>query len=60
MGINQCGRIIRIDTKPVRAAGRATVGVKLLDLDADDKVAAAIVIPPKDPKSSTENGPLLR
>jgi DNA gyrase subunit A len=27
-------------------AGRSTSGVKLLNLDTDDKVAAAVVIPP--------------
>ncbi|MFC6645966.1 DNA gyrase subunit A [Granulicella cerasi] len=46
MVISQFGKIIRIDTKTVRAAGRATMGVKLLDLDDADKVAAAMVIPP--------------
>jgi DNA gyrase subunit A len=60
MVISQFGKIIRIDTKSVRAAGRATMGVKLLDLDDDDKVAAAMVIPPEDPKSPTENGALLQ
>ncbi|MBS1815392.1 MAG: hypothetical protein JSS87_10990 [Acidobacteria bacterium] len=30
----------------IRAAGRSTQGVKLLNLDTDDKVAAAVVIPP--------------
>jgi DNA gyrase subunit A len=60
MVISQFGKIIRIDTKSVRAAGRATMGVKLLDLDTDDKVAAAMVIPPEDPKTPTENGALLQ
>ena len=46
MVISQFGKIIRIDTKSIRAAGRSTSGVKLLDLDTDDKVAAAVVIPP--------------
>jgi hypothetical protein len=41
-------------------AGRSTSGVKLLDLDTDDKVAAAVVIPPEDPKSQPENGTLLQ
>jgi DNA gyrase subunit A len=59
MVISQFGKIIRIDTKSVRSAGRATMGVKLLDLDADDKMAAAMVIPHEDPKSPTENGALL-
>jgi DNA gyrase subunit A len=60
MVISQFGKIIRIDTKTVRAAGRATMGVKLLDLEADDKVASATIIPPEDPKSPTENGALIQ
>ena len=32
MVISQFGKIIRIDTKSIRAAGRSTRGVKLLDL----------------------------
>ncbi len=51
MLISQFGKIIRIDTKTIRSAGRSTSGVKLLNLDPDDKVAAAVVIPPEDPKS---------
>ncbi len=60
MVISQFGKIIRIDTKSVRAAGRAAGGVKLLDLDTDDKVAAAMVIPPEDPKTGGEGGGLLQ
>jgi DNA gyrase subunit A len=60
MVISQFGKIIRIDTKTVRAAGRGTSGVKLLDLDQDDKVAAAMTIPPEDPKVQPENGTLLQ
>ena len=56
MVISQFGKIIRIDTKGVRAAGRSTSGVKLLDLDPDDKVAAAMTIPPEDPKPNTDDG----
>ncbi len=33
MVISQFGKIIRIDTKSIRAAGRGTQGVKLLDLE---------------------------
>jgi DNA gyrase subunit A len=46
MVISQYGKIIRIDTRTVRAAGRITSGVRLLNLDAEDKVAAAVIIPP--------------
>jgi DNA gyrase subunit A len=60
MLISQFGKIIRIDTKTIRSAGRSTSGVKLLNLDPDDKVAAAVVIPPEEPKSITENGQLLQ
>jgi DNA gyrase subunit A len=60
MVISQFGKIIRIDTKTVRAAGRATMGVKLLDLESDDKVASAMVIPPEDPKVQAEDGSLLQ
>ncbi len=48
MVISQFGKIIRIDTKTIRAAGRATQGVRLLNLEADDKVAAAVIIPPEE------------
>jgi DNA gyrase subunit A len=60
MVISQFGKIIRIDTKSVRSAGRSTSGVKLLDLDSDDKVAAAVVIPPEESKTEPENGTLLQ
>ncbi len=60
MVISQFGKIIRIDTKTIRSAGRSTQGVKLLDLDNDDKVAAAMTIPPEDPKTQPENGTLLQ
>ena len=41
------------DIKQVRTVGQATIGVCLLDLDGDDKVAAAMGYPPGDPKSTT-------
>ena len=51
MVISQYGKIIRIDTKTIRAAGRSTQGVRLLHLEEEDKVAAAVVIPPEEAKS---------
>ena len=60
MLISQFGKIIRIDTKTIRSAGRSTSGVKLLNLDTDDKVAAAVIIPPEDAKVQPENGTLLQ
>ncbi len=60
MVISQFGKIIRIDTKSIRAAGRSTQGVKLLDLEDQDKVAAAVVIPPEEVKIQPEEGTLLQ
>jgi DNA gyrase subunit A len=61
MVISQYGKIIRIDTKTIRAAGRATQGVRLLNMDADDKVAAAVVIPPDEVNGKEEEqGTLLQ
>jgi DNA gyrase subunit A len=45
MLISQFGKIIRMGTDTIREAGRATQGVKLLSLDGDDRVAAAVVLP---------------
>lgn len=36
------------------------MGVKLLDLDPDDKAAAAMGIPPEEPKTPMEGGALLQ
>jgi DNA gyrase subunit A len=52
MLISQYGKIIRIATNQIREAGRSTQGVRLLQLDSDDKVAAAVVIP----REEVENG----
>jgi DNA gyrase subunit A len=64
MVISQFGKIIRIDTKQVRAAGRATQGVRLLNLEPEDKVAAAVIIPPEELSGSGnpegEQGTLLQ
>ena len=48
MVITQFGKIIRVDTKTIRNAGRATQGVRLLNLEPEDKVAAAVIIPPEE------------
>jgi DNA gyrase subunit A len=57
MVISHYGKIIRIDTKSIREAGRSTQGVRLLSLDAGDRVAAAVVIPPEEKE---ETGTLLQ
>jgi DNA gyrase subunit A len=59
MVISQFGKIIRIDTKQVRAAGRATQGVRLLTLEPEDKVAAAVIIPPEELNGNNHDEPTL-
>jgi len=44
MLISHYGKIIRIDTRQIREAGRSTQGVRLLQLEPGDKVAASCVI----------------
>ena len=56
MVISQFGKIIRIDTKGIREAGRSTQGVRLLHMEGGDKVAAAVVIPNEEKE---EAGPTL-
>jgi len=48
MLISHYGKIIRIDTKQIREAGRSTQGVRLLNLEPGDKVAASCVILPEE------------
>jgi hypothetical protein len=60
MVISQFGKIIRIDTKSIHAAGRSTQGVKLLNPRTPGQVAAAIVIPPEESKTEPENGTVLQ
>jgi len=63
MVISQFGKIIRVDTKTIRNAGRATQGVRLLNLEDGDKVAAAVIIPPKNSTATavtTRAGTLLQ
>src|SRR5262249_34700660 len=51
MLISQYGKIIRMDSSTIRESGRAAQGVRLLQLEPGDRVAAAVVIAPED-----ENG----
>ena len=51
MLISQYGKIIRIESKFIRESGRSAQGVRLLNIEAGDRVAAAVVIPPEE-----ENG----
>jgi len=53
MLISQYGKIIRMDSGTIRESGRAAQGVRLLQLEPGDRVAAAVVIPPEEPANGT-------
>jgi DNA gyrase subunit A len=56
MLISQYGKIIRMDSGTIRESGRSAQGVRLLHMEAGDRVAAAVVIPPEE----EPNGGLLQ
>jgi DNA gyrase subunit A len=53
MLISQYGKIIRMDSKTIRESGRSAQGVRLLNLEPGDRVAAAVVIPPDEEPNGT-------
>jgi DNA gyrase subunit A len=57
MLISQYGKIIRIESKFIRESGRSAQGVRLLNIEPGDRVAAAVVIPPDEPNG---NGTLIQ
>jgi DNA gyrase subunit A len=48
MLISQYGKIIRIDSATIRETGRVAQGVRLLQMEPGDRVAAAVVIAPEE------------
>ncbi len=58
MLISQYGKIIRMDSGTIRESGRAAQGVRLLQLEPGDRVAAAVVIPPDEAPNG--NGTLIQ
>jgi DNA gyrase subunit A len=58
MLISQYGKIIRIESKFIRESGRSAQGVRLLNIEAGDRVAAAVVIPPEE--EPTNGGTLIQ
>ncbi len=52
MIITKDGKIIRIESAQIRQAGRSTQGVRLVNMEEGDQVAAASVLP----ESEAENG----
>jgi DNA gyrase subunit A len=59
MLISQYGKIIRMDSSTIRESGRAAQGVRLLSLEAGDRVAAAVVIAPVE-ENANGNGGLIQ
>jgi DNA gyrase subunit A len=57
MLISQYGKIIRIESKYIRESGRSAQGVRLLQIEPGDRVAAAVVIPPEE---EPVNGSLIQ
>ena len=51
------GKILRTESNNIRQAGRSTQGVRLVNLDEGDKVAAASVVPESEVKEDDEEGP---
>jgi DNA gyrase subunit A len=60
MIVSQNGKMIRIESSTIRQAGRSTQGVRLVNLEESDKVAAASVLPEAEdvPLDDTETLPL--
>ncbi len=58
MLISQYGKIIRMDSTTIRESGRAAQGVRLLNLEAGDRVAAAVVLAPGEEPNG--NGGLIQ
>jgi len=46
--ISHYGKIIRMDSTTIRESGRNAQGVRLLNMEPGDKVAAAVVIAPEE------------
>jgi DNA gyrase subunit A len=59
MLISQYGKIIRMDSTTIRESGRAAQGVRLLNLEPGDRVAAAVVIAPGE-EPGNGNGGLIQ
>ncbi|HEX3322553.1 MAG TPA: DNA gyrase subunit A [Terriglobales bacterium] len=60
MLISQYGKIIRTESKQIRECGRSSQGVRLLQLEPGDRVAAAVVIPPDETPENGNGGTLLQ
>ena len=55
--IAQQGMILRMQTDDVRAIGRATQGVRLIDIEADDKVVSVARLVEKEEEIEKDQEP---
>ena len=60
MLISHYGKIIRMDSKTIRESGRNAQGVRLLQMEPGDRVAAAVVIAPDAEPNGGNGGPLIQ
>ncbi len=60
MLITQQGKIARLDSAKIRASGRSSQGVKLVNLGAEDQLAAACLIRAEDPEDDDAQGTLIQ
>jgi DNA gyrase subunit A len=60
MLISHYGKIIRMDSTTIRESGRNAQGVRLLNMEPGDRVAAAVVIAPDADPNLTNGGTLIQ
>ncbi len=60
MLISHYGKIIRMDSKTIRESGRNAQGVRLLQMEPGDRVAAAVVIAPEEEANGGNGGTLIQ
>jgi DNA gyrase subunit A len=60
MLISHYGKIIRMDSKTIRESGRNAQGVRLLQMEPGDRVAAAVVIAPEEETNGGNGGTLIQ
>ena len=57
MLITQQGKILRTVARDIRTIGRATQGVRLIEIDADDRVVSLARLVEKDDENEPEETP---
>jgi DNA gyrase subunit A len=60
MLISHYGKIIRMDSTTIRESGRNAQGVRLLNMEPGDRVAAAVVIAPEAEPANGNGGTLIQ